>query len=183
MEDLKGRAVRGAVARFGAQIASLTIRVSYMVVMARLLEPSDFGLVAMVLVVTGVYDLFSTAGLSWVTVQRDTISDRQISGLFWINLLVGVLLALLSLATAPTLAVLYREDRLFWFGVALSAGFLFTGAGVQHMALLQRQLRYVAVAAIEVGSQLIACALGVATALAGFGYWALVAAAVASPCL
>jgi PST family polysaccharide transporter len=109
MEDLKERAVRGGIAKFGAQIATLALRISYMVVMARLLDPRDFGLVAMVLVVTGVYDLFSKAGLSSVTVQRETISDRQISGLFWINTLVGALFALLCLATAPTLVALYQE--------------------------------------------------------------------------
>jgi O-antigen/teichoic acid export membrane protein len=183
MEDLKERAVRGGVAKFGAQIATLALRVSYMVVMARLLDPRDFGLVTMVLVVTGVLDLFSTAGLSTVTVQRETISDRQISGLFWINLLVGTLLALLILAIAPALVALYQEERLFWIAAALSAGFFFTGAGVQHMALLQRQLRYVAVATIEISSQLIAYAIGIGMALADFGYWSLVAAAVAPPCL
>ncbi len=183
MEDLKERAVRGGVAKFGAQIATLTLRVLYLVVMARLLEPRDFGFVAMVMVVTGIYDLFSTAGLSWVTVQREIISNRQISGLFWVNVLVGMVLALLCLATAPVLVALYGEERLFWIAAALSVGFLFTGAGVQHMALLQRQLKYVMVAAIEVTAQLIAYAVGVAMALAGFGYWSLVAAAVAPPCL
>ena len=58
-----------------------------------------------------------------------------------------------------------------------------TGAGVQHMALLQRELRYVTVAVIEVGAQLIAYIVGIAMALKGFSYWSLVAVAVATPCL
>ena len=154
-----------------------------MVIMARLLDPQDFGLFAMVLVVTGIYDLFSTAGLSTVTVQRETISHQQVSTLFWVNVLVGMVLALACLATAPALAALYHEERLFWIAVALSGGFLMTGAGVQHMALLQRELRYVTVAAIEIGAQVIAYAVGIAMALKGFSYWSLVAAAVAAPCL
>src|SRR5262245_22246128 len=100
--------------------------------MARLLNPKDFGLVAMVLVVTVVYDLFSTAGLSAVTVQRETITHEQVSTLFWVNALVGTILALACFASAPLLSSVYHEPRLFWIAVALAAGFFMTGMGVQH---------------------------------------------------
>ena len=183
MEDLKKRVVRGGLAKLCGQVASFVLRLTYMVVMSRLLDPKDFGLVAMVLVVTGVYGLFSTAGLSTVTVQRETITNQQVSNLFWVNLLVGTSLAIACLVTAPLLVAFYHEERLFWIASALSGGFLLTGAGVQHMALLQRQLRYVTVAAIEVGSQVFSYGLAIAMALAGFGYWALVIAAIATPCV
>lgn len=175
--------MRGGLAKLCGQVASFVLRLTYMVVMARLLDPKDFGLVAMVLVVTGVYSLFSTAGLSTATIQKERITDQQISNLFWINVLVGATLATVCIATAPILVAFYHEQRLFWIAVALSGGFLLTGAGVQHMALLQRQLRYVTVAVIEAVSQLFSYGLAVAMALGGFGYWALVVAAVATPCL
>ena len=54
-----------------------------------LLDPKDFGLVAMVTVITGVYDLFTSAGLSTATIQRQSVTDEQISTLFWVNILVG----------------------------------------------------------------------------------------------
>ena len=126
-----------------------------MVVLARLLDPEDFGLVAMVAVVTGIYGLFTSAGLSSATVQKATITDEQISTLFWINMLIGTILAFLCVATAPVLVAFYREPRLFWVTVAMAAGFLFNAAGVQHFALLQRQLRYVALTVIETLSQLV----------------------------
>jgi O-antigen/teichoic acid export membrane protein len=183
MEDLKAKAIRGGVVKFGGQIAILAIRLGYIVVMARLLDPVYFGLVAMVLVVTGVFELFSTGGLSTATVQQETISTQQVSNLFWINLLIGAVLAVACVATAPVLVALYHEERLFWIAFVVGAGFLLTGAGVQHMALLQRQLSYAAVTYIEVGAQLLAAALGVSLVVLGFSYWGLVLAAVATPSL
>jgi PST family polysaccharide transporter len=179
MDDLKGRAIRGGAARLTGQIANMALRLGYMVVMARLLDPKDFGLVAMVLVLTGIFDLFSTAGLSTATVQRETISYPQLSNMFWINVLVGMTLTVACLAAAPALAAVYHEDRLLWIAVALSAGFLLTGVSVQHVALLERQLKYGIIAVIDVAAQLIACALAISLALVGFGYWSLVAASIA----
>jgi PST family polysaccharide transporter len=149
--------------------------------MARLLGPADFGLVAMVTVVTGIYDLFTTAGLSAATIQRADIGDREISTLFWINIVVGVVLGLLCVLTAPVLVAFYHEPRLLWVTVAMAAGFLFNAAGVQHFALLQRDLRYGALTAIDIAAQLASIALGVGMAVAGLSYWALVSAAVMLP--
>jgi O-antigen/teichoic acid export membrane protein len=183
MHDLKAKAIRGGVVKFGGQIAILAIRLGFMVVMARLLEPRYFGLVAMVFVVAGVLELFSTGGLNTATVRYDTINDRQLSTLFWINVLIGAILGLACIGTAPLLVALYHEERLFWIAIVIAAAFLLGGAGVQHMALLQRQLRYTTLTFIEVGAQLLASTLGVALVLLGFSYWGLVAAAVATPSL
>ena len=73
------------------------------------------------------------------------------STLFWINILVGAMLSLLCLLIAPLVVAFYHEPRLFWVTVAMGLGFLFNAAGVQHLALLQRQMRYVTLSAnIEV---------------------------------
>jgi len=181
MEGLKEKTLRGGLVRICGQGANFLLRFIAVVALARLLDPKDFGLVAMVTVVTGAYERFTSAGLSAATVQRANITEEQVSALFWVNILVGVLLSLLCLATAPALVKFYNEPRLFWITVAVSAGFLFNAAGVQHFALLQRQLRYVAITAIEASTQFVGICVGVAMAVAGFGYWSLVGAAVVAP--
>jgi PST family polysaccharide transporter len=181
MQDIKRKALRGGLAKLCGQGATSALRLGFMVILARLLGPSDFGLVAMVTVVTAILELFTSAGLSWATVQRSIITDKQISTLFWVNILVGIILASLCLTIAPLLVAFYNEPRLFWVTVAMGAGFLFSSAGVQHNALLQRQLRYVSLAAIEVISQLTSLTVGVSMAFAGYGYWALVTAAIVLP--
>ena len=72
-----------------------------MIVAARLLKPEDFGLVAMVTSFTAVLDLFSTAGLSSASVQKSSITNEQISTLFWINILLGAMLGILCVLIAP----------------------------------------------------------------------------------
>src|SRR5689334_14217776 len=181
MKDLKERAVRGGLARLCGQMANLVLRLGFMIVMARLLDPEEFGLVAMATVVTGVFEIFKTAGLSSATIQKVSITDEQISTLFWINILVGTILCLLCLATAPALVSLYHEPRLLWISATIGVGFVFSAAGVQHSALLQRQLRIVALSVIETLSLLASFALGIVLALDGFAYWALVYSTIAAP--
>ena len=157
-----------------------------MVIMARLLLPEDFGLVGMVTAFTGFLGLFRDAGLSMATVQRESITEAQLSTLFWINLAVGGLLALLSAALAPVLVSFYGEPRLFLIAIGLGAAFIFNGAAAQHRAMLQRNMRFAALAAIDIVALIIGIAAGVAVALAGGGYWGLVVMTVAptgSECL
>ena len=87
----------------------------------------------------------------------------------------------LCVGTAPILVKFYHEPRLFGVTIAMAAGFVLNAAGVQHSAILQRQLRYVALVAIELSAQLASIIVGIGMALAGFGYWALVGAAIISP--
>jgi len=138
MHDLKGKTIRGGLARLSAQGAGFLLRVGSLMVLARLLEPKDFGLVGMVTAFTGVLTLFRDFGLSSAAVQRSTVTEEQVSTLFWINMLVGALLGLLAVAMAPFIAVFYHEPRLFKVTIVLAAGFFFNAAGVQHSALLQR---------------------------------------------
>ena len=178
MQDIKGTALRGGLAKLFGQGGKLALRLAFTIVVARLLSPEDFGLVAMVTVVTAALNLFAGAGLSQSTVQRSRIDNQQISTLFWINLLVGLILSLLCLLIAPLIVAIYSEPRLFWVTVAIGAGFFFGSAGVQHLALLERKLRYVTLAALEFFSQLVGISIGIYAAMAGYGYWALVAAMV-----
>jgi PST family polysaccharide transporter len=181
MKDLKQRAIRGGFARLCAQALNFGLRLGSLALMARLLEPADFGLVGMVMAVIGVLSLFRDFGLSTATVQQRTVTNEQVSTLFWVNMLVGALLALLALAVAPLVAAFYGEPRLIWVTVALAPVFLLNAAGVQHSALLQRDMRFTVSSVIDVVSLMVSSAVGVGMALRGCGYWALVATALLGP--
>jgi PST family polysaccharide transporter len=150
-------------------------------VLARLLGPKDFGLVGMVTAFTGVLTLFRDFGLSSAAIQRATVTDAQISTLFWINLVFGALLALLTLAMAPVIAAFYHEPRLLAVTAVLAAGFIFNAMGIQHSVLLQRQMRFTALAVIGVISLIVGTAIAIGGAIAGYGYWALVVMTVSLP--
>src|ERR1700757_4235985 len=174
IHDLKRKAIRGGLAKLLGQGANFALRLGFIVTLARFLDPADFGLVAMVTAVTGILPIFTSTGLSSAAVRQEHVTDEQMSGLFWFNILAGAALGILSVAIAPLLCYFYQEPRLFWIMVATSAGLVISAAGVQHNTLLQRHLRYDELTAIEVLSQLLGIAVGISMAISGFAYWALV---------
>jgi O-antigen/teichoic acid export membrane protein len=181
MKNLKEKALRGAALRVCAQVANLLLRVGSLVILARLLEPRDFGLVGMVTAVTGVLSLFRDFGLSAATVQRAKITEAQTGTLFWINLVVGVFLAAATAASAPVVARFYHEPRLYWITIVVASAFVFNAAGIQHSARLQREMRFATLSVIDTGSWLISTTVAIAAAKAGYGYWSLVAMTVTLP--
>ena len=164
--DLKANTIRGGFARLGALGAHFLVRIGSLTVLARLLSPKDFGLVGMVTAFTGVLMLFRDFGLSSAVVQRTTVNEEQLSTLFWINMMVGALLGLVTLAMAPAIAAFYHEPRLFAVTAVLAAAFVFNAAGIQHAAILQRRMHFSAIAMIHVVSLTAAAAIGI-------GLWVL----------
>ena len=183
MENLKHKAIQSGLAKLSGQAVNFLATVANVTIMARFLDPNDYGIVSMATSITGIYAIFASAGLSLVTIQRVTITDEQISMLFWINMLIGGLFALLCLATAPILVTFYHEPRLFWVTIALAAGFVTNALGIQHSALLQRHLRYVVLTVITTTSCVVSVAIGIIMAVAGFGYWALIATNISGPAI
>ena len=179
--DLKEKSIRGGVARLVGQVVKTLVRIGMIVILARLLDPSDFGMVAMVTVVTGFLEIFGNGGLSAAAIQRPNISDAELSTLFWCNIALGTLLALLCLAAAPLLSTFYNEPKTAFVIVAIAPTFIINATGVQHLVLLQRRLRYITLTAIEVGSDIVTAAVAIGMALAGYGYWAVVASVITTP--
>ena len=173
MADLKGRSVRGGAVTLGAQAIKFVLQLGSTAILARLLTPADFGLIAMVAVFTNFVGLFKDLGLSTATVQRERITHAQASTLFWINVALSVALAVIGCALAPAIVWFYGEERLFWVTVAMSCTFIFGGLSAQHTALLRRHMRYLATTAIEVSSFAVAALAAVAVAWQTHSYWAL----------
>jgi len=172
--DLKGRSVRGGAVAIAAQGVSFFLRMGSTVVLARLLTPQDYGLIAMVTVVTGFVAMFKDMGLSMATVQRAEVNHGQISTLFWINVLLSLGVMVVIAALAPAIAWFYGEPQLVWVTLALAGAFIFGGLTVQHQALLRRQMRFVSLALIQIISMLVGVLTAIIAAFYGAGYWALV---------
>lgn len=172
--DLKGRSVRGGAVTMGAQWARFCLQMASTVVLARLLTPQDFGLIAMVMVVTGFVTRFKDMGLSLATVQKAEINHAQISTLFWINLLLSFGMMLIAMALAPVITWFYGEPRLMWITLALASGIIFGGLTIQHQALLRRQMRFGILAVIDIVSMSAGVLAAIIAAWFGAGYWALV---------
>ncbi len=172
--NLGKHALSGGLITAAAQASKLGLNLISGVVLARLLMPEDFGLVAMVGTVTGFLGVFKDAGLSTATIQKPNITHAQVSNLFWVNVGVSAALSLVVAALAPVIAWFYRDPRLVAVTLALASTFAVSGAVVQHQALLNRQLRFKAVALIEVTSATLGLLVGIAMACLGWRFWSLV---------
>jgi len=174
MGDLKGRSVRGGAVTLTSQGIKFGLQLGSTMVLARLLTPGDFGLIAMVTAITGFVAMFKDAGLSMATVQRREVTHAQVSTLFWINVALSVGVMLVVAGLAPLVARFYSEPRLVGVTLALAGVMLLGGFTVQHQALLRRQMRFKALAAVEITSMAAGTAVAVTMALMDFGYWSLV---------
>ncbi|WP_084622896.1 lipopolysaccharide biosynthesis protein [Nocardioides sp. CF8] len=162
-----------------AQLATQTSRLAVNVILARLLTPSDFGVVAAAMVVMVVVWQLTDLGTSAVIIQRDVIDDVLVSSLFYANVLLGAgLCAAMITGAGPLAALLGQPAAAPAIQVLASVGLL--GAlGNMHHALLRRTMQFGRLAAINIANALVTGLVGISLAVAGAGIWALVAGTVA----
>ena len=158
-----------------SQGATFVISTTTSIILAHLLTPSDFGLVAMVTAITSFGQAFADLGLSEATIQSREINQSQVSTLFWVNVAIGAILTLITIGLAPVLVHFYRQPRLEAITLVLSLTFVICALRVQHDALLKRQMRFSAIAARDVICSLTAAPVALVLAWKGASYWALVA--------
>ena len=177
-EAIKGGAAI-AMSKIGRQVLTLCI----MVMLARLLTPEEFGAIAVIAAILALGLALQQAGLSGATVQRERVSNQAVSTMFWINVSLGLTLTLLFVALAHPIADFFHYPELAALCQAASLTFLLNGLVAQHRALLQRSMRFVTTARIDMGSALFGGLCAITLASAGFGYWALVAQVLTSDTL
>ncbi|MEY4509772.1 MAG: hypothetical protein RLZZ450_1894 [Pseudomonadota bacterium] len=172
--DIEGRAARGGLVVAVAQVARGALEAVGLLVLSRTLLPADFGLVDMIVSVTGIVDQLKDFGLGTALIQRPTITHKQVNTLFWISLAIGFALTLLTALLAPLLAWGYGRPELLELTLALSLSTVLGAVSLQQQALLRRELRFGALSIIDVASAGIGIGCAILAAVRGFGPWALV---------
>jgi O-antigen/teichoic acid export membrane protein len=173
-KDLGRKSVRGFSFTFGVQVLKFVINIGATAVLARLLIPDDFGLVAMIVSLTGIARVFNDLGLSLAVVQRPHITHRESNCVFWIVVGAGLVIALVVALGGRLFAVLLNDPRLTMVSPVIALTFVFSALGSQHQALLKRHMRFGTVSSIELFSGLGSYLVAIGLASAGIGYWALV---------
>lgn len=173
-KDLGRRALRGGVVSVAMQYGNGALQIAAAIILARILAPEDFGLVAIVTVLTSFAPAIIDFGLGDATAQRSKITPGQVSSLFWLSTAIGGTIAVVVAACSPLIAAIYREPRLGPIALCTAISFVLWGASNQHLALLRRTMRFGTVARIQVSSTFAGVAIAIVMALCGYGYWALV---------
>ena len=174
LADLAGHSARGGALMIVSDGAQLVLGLVSTLVLARILAPSDFGLVAIVVSITAFVSTIRDFGLPMATVQRQSITHAELSALFWLNLKLAALVALVLAALAPAIAWFYGESQLTGITLVTTVGIFVVGLSTVHMGLLRRQMRFGAITGIETCGVAAGVVTGIAAALLGAGFWALV---------
>lgn len=169
----KAKAVKGGAATALAQGTQACLQVISTVVLSRLLAPTDFGIVAMVAPIVAFVSLFQDLGLQQAIIQARDVSRAQVSRMFWINVLVSALIGLVLVLVSPLVGLFYGDSRVVALTVAWSIPLLLAAIAAQHFALLSRDLRFGAIAQINVLSSVAAFSVAILGALLLNSYWAL----------
>lgn len=172
-------AAKGAVVTIGLQGMRFVVQFAGLVVLGRILAPSDFGFIAMVTAIIGIGDIVREFGLVPAAVQARTLTLDQRANLFWLCSGLGIVVAMLVCAAAPLVALIYHESRLAEVALVLSLTFIFNGIQSQFQAGLARDMRFAALSITDLCAQTIGLGLAVTAALYGLGYWALVVQLIA----
>ena len=173
-KNLGHTASRGAaVTASGLWLKTLIQLVSTML-LARLLDPSDFGLVVMIMAIVGVADLVRDFGMTGAILQARSLTQRQWSGLLWFSALLGGGLMVVIAACAPLIAALYGEPQLLVLTLAVAPTLLLNGLAMPLQASIQRDLRFGTLAMIDIVAMLVGVVLSLIAAVLGFGVWSLV---------
>ena len=155
-------------------VGRVVLQTLQLVVLARLISPQDFGLMAMILTVTAFVQLFADLGVSNAIIHAREISREVLSTLYWLNLLLGALLSGTVWLASPAVAAFYGEPALA-APLALSGlSFLLLAAGQQCKVLAEKRLAFRRIAMVEMTAALASTVAAIVVAYHGFGVYALV---------
>ena len=180
LKDLGRLALRVGVVSVVIQYGNGVLQIVASIILARLLAPEDFGVVAIVTVLMGFAPLLIDFGLGDATAQRSKITQSQVSSLFWISSGIGLAVAVVVVACSPLIAWLYREPRLEPIALCIAITFVLSGMSNQHLALLRRKMQFGTIGKIQFLGTLAGVVIAVLVAMGGYGYWALVLRPIAN---
>jgi len=158
-----------------SQVLKVAVMFVSTVILARLLSPEEFGLVAMVLAIFGVGEIFRDFGLSMAALQAKKLSHAQQSNLFWINAIVGLCLSLIFFLAAAPISIFFERPELVEAGQVLCLTFLLGGLTTQFKVVINRQLRFVSLAITDLVPYVSGAAAAIVVGALTASYWALVA--------
>ena len=158
-------------------LSTITLVITQMVstaVLVRLLDKSDFGLMALVMVVKGFADIFMDFGITVAILHKQDMSQNQYSSLYWLNMFAGIIIYVVICLISPLIASFYHEIALLKLIPLMCLAIPFSSIGRQQKTLLQKELYFRAIAVVDIISALMGLCAALYFAYTGWGVYALV---------
>jgi PST family polysaccharide transporter len=176
---LASKAVGGALWLGLSQVVRLLLTTLSTIVIARLLSPDDYGVVAMAAPVIAFVAMFQDFGFSAATVQKRELCHGESNAMFWLNLLASGGIAVLLLLLSPLIGLFYGDMRAGYVTAASSLAVVVGGLALQHGALLNRDMHFAALSGADMASALVTFLVAATAAFVLHSYWALILGTIA----
>lgn len=172
--NLKTKTILGFKWNFVNQFGLQFINLIFSIFLARLLGPTEFGLIAMVTVFTGFSNLFIDFGFGNALIHKENPSNTDWSSVFWLNVIFGAFICGILILFSGSIASFYDEPSLKNITIALAFSFIFSSSSIVYNAKLRKKMDFKSISLINLSSLIISGILGVVAALNGYGVWSLV---------
>jgi len=174
MDDLKAKGIKAFAWDYSGQLATQGMGLIVSIFLARLLEPSEFGLIAMIMVIIGIAGVFTDIGLGGALIQRRKVLPVHYSSVFYFNIFIGMILTLITYFSASWIGAFYNNDALVLLAQVMSLSFLINAFSSVQSTKLRKELDYGALTKSRFMASLLSGGAGVALAFYGAGVWSLV---------
>ena len=181
MDNLKQKSIKAFAWDFSGKIANQSVSFIVSIFLARLLSPSDFGMLAMVYVVIALSASLMDMGLGEALIQKKELTEKHYSSVFFFNISVGFFLALLLFFLSPFVGLFYNNNSLIPIAQAMSLLFILNSFGNVIRVKLRRELKYNIPTKANFFSSLFSGIVGITMAFTGFGVWSLVVQSLIKP--
>ena len=143
-------------------------------VLARYLEPSDFGVFAIIFAIVVFLNMYADAGFSAYLIHKKNIEDAEISAFFYLNLVIGIALTIITYFSAPFISALFENKELQTLLEHVSIIFTLFSLGLVHKSLIEKALNFKSIAIAEITASLVSTIVAITMGLLGFGVIALI---------
>jgi O-antigen/teichoic acid export membrane protein len=174
MSELKNKFIHSVTWTAGSNVGGFLINFFLGIWLARILGPEAYGLVGMVMVVTGFGRLFIDFGFGEALIQNQNVEDKDFSSVFWFNIIIAIVLFILFFGLSEFLANFYNQPNLESISKVLSSIFVLNALGIVQRIKLEKEFKFKVIAIAEVLSSLLSIIIGLLLALNSFGVWSLV---------
>ncbi|HBX1758119.1 TPA: colanic acid exporter, partial [Klebsiella pneumoniae subsp. pneumoniae] len=157
-----------------SQVVKVLVQLINIVYLARLIPPGEYGIMAMALVIINFGMLIRDLGTAAAIIQRKKIDDDIINSIFWLNLFMGIGIALSVIAFSPLVSSFFHEPKLILVLLCISIIFPLSSSSSAHLALLERESKFKKIASIEIFSSVIGVGVALFLAYKNFGVYSLV---------
>lgn len=180
-KNLKNKAVKGAGINLITNWVGFLFRSFSVIILARLLEPKDFGVVTMVTVFSLLPMNFGLNGFTEYIIQKKSIDKIEINAIFWVHLFFSLFLALCFFGFSFFIVKFYSEPKLTRISAAISITFILVSLYTTPMALLKRHMKFKLVAISQFSAEVLSITFAITAAFYGMGYWAVVIRQISIP--